>query len=376
MALSKPPRSRWSKFVHDLVTVDFHQTDINTGVRLATILVTVTVLGVITGHAAESSLVSVAAAYVLAIDQVRSKGTRTRILLIVSILYASIFACGVVISISDNLVVPLLALGLFIISYFTVYPRVLNLLMFASLVFVIAIATHDATLTLAGQDFLLFFAGGLWAIVGGMIFLARKTSKQQRTVTADPFQEQHQPKLTWQDKFRPLTSNLSVHSKHFQYAIVFAITGAVGMLIIQMFDLSKGDWLLITVVVLLLPAYSKISFTLELLVHRIIGTIIGAVIATIIIDNVQNIWLLTLFFFLFASTFISLVKTKNYAFAVIFMTPMVLLLFDISDPSADPTTSLERIQNILIGCVLSLLACIWIAFWRKKSNLPLEHNGE
>ncbi|MFI5405414.1 MAG: FUSC family protein [Nitrososphaerales archaeon] len=61
-----------------------------------------------------------------------------------------------------------------------------------------------------------------------------------------------------------------------------------------------------------------------------IGTIIGAVIAMILIDNVQNIWLLTLFFFIFASTFISLVKTKNYAFEVIFMTPMILLLFDIS----------------------------------------------
>ena len=44
------------------------------------------------------------AAYVLIIDQHRSKGPRTRVLLIVSILYASIFACGVVISISEILV--------------------------------------------------------------------------------------------------------------------------------------------------------------------------------------------------------------------------------------------------------------------------------
>ena len=312
----------------------------------------------------------------LAIDQHRTKGPRTRVLLIVSILYASIFACGVVISINDNLVVPLLALGLFILSYLTVYPQALNLFYFASLVFVVAIATHGATLTLAGLDFLLFFVGGLWAIVGGMIFLSRKTSEQQRTVTADPSQEQHQPKLTWQDKFRPLTSNLSVHSQHFQYAIVFTITGAVGMLIVQLFDLSDGDWVLITLVVLLLPAYSKISLTLEKLVHRIIGTIIGAVIAIIIIENVQNIWLLTLFFFFFASAFTSLLKIKNYAFLVIFMTPMILLLSDISDPTADPTTSLERIQNVFIGCALSFLACIWITFWRKKSNLPLVHKRE
>ena len=102
--LSKPSRSRWSNFAHDLVTVDFHQTDIKTGLRYTTILVIITLVGVITGYAAETGLVLLGTAYVLIIDQHRSKGPRTRVLLMVSILYASIFACGVVISISDNLV--------------------------------------------------------------------------------------------------------------------------------------------------------------------------------------------------------------------------------------------------------------------------------
>ena len=73
--MSKPPRSSLSNFFHDLVTVDFHQTDINTGVRLAILLIIVTVLGLITGHAAEASFVWLGAAYVLAVDQLRSKGT-------------------------------------------------------------------------------------------------------------------------------------------------------------------------------------------------------------------------------------------------------------------------------------------------------------
>ena len=282
-----------------------------------------------------------------------------------------------VISISDNLVVPLCGLGLFIIAYFTVYPKAFWTLFFASLMFVIAIAYQGATLALAGQNFLLIFVGGLWAIVGGIIFLARKTSKQQRTVTADPIQEQLQPQLTWQDRFRPLTSNLSIHSHHLQYAIVFAITGAVGMLIVQWFKLSEGDWVLITVVNILAPAFSDISLTLRKVVHRIIGTIIGAIIALIIIDSVQNIWLLSLLFFIFSIAFVSFVKIKNYAFFVIFMTVMILLFVEISFPTTDPTAPLERIQNIFIGCVLSLVASsIWIAFRRKKSNLPLGRKGE
>jgi hypothetical protein len=205
-ALSKPSRSRWSNFVHDLVTIDFHQIDINTGVRVATLLIVVIVLGLITGHAAAAGMVWLATAYIWAVDQFRPKGTRTRYLLTVSILYASIFAIGMVISMSDSLVVALCGLGLFIISYFTVYPTAFWTAFFASLMFVIAITNQGATLALAGQNFLLIFVGGLWAIVGGIIFwMVRKTSKQQRTVTADPIQEQLQPQLTWQEKFRPLT---------------------------------------------------------------------------------------------------------------------------------------------------------------------------
>jgi len=249
--------------------------------------------------------------------QLRSKGPRTRLLLTVSILFASIFAIGMVISLIDNLVVPLCGLGLFIISYFTVYPKAPYTLFFASILFVVAINYQGATLALAGENFLLIFVGGLWIIVGGFIFLARKTPKQQSTVTADPIQEQLQPKLTWQDKFRPLTSNLSVHSKHFQYGIFIAITGAVGMLIIQWFKIQQGEWVLISVMVIQsVIQYSEISLTFRKVVHRIIGTIIGAILAIIIIDSVQNIWLLSLLYFIFmiaCASFAKMTKT-NYAF--------------------------------------------------------------
>ena len=104
----KSPRSHWwSNFVHDLITVDFSQTDIYTGVRIATLVVAIIVLGLITNHVAEASLVFLGAAYVLAIDEIRFKWPRTRLLLTVSILYASIFAIGMIISASDFLVVPL-----------------------------------------------------------------------------------------------------------------------------------------------------------------------------------------------------------------------------------------------------------------------------
>jgi len=43
------------------------------------------------------------------------------------------------------------------------------ILYLAAIVLVISIATHDATVNLAGQAFLLLLAGGLWGSLGGMI---------------------------------------------------------------------------------------------------------------------------------------------------------------------------------------------------------------
>ncbi len=281
-----------------------------------------------------------------------------------------------VISISGNFAIPLCGLGLFIISYLAVYTKAFWTLFYASIIFVIAITFQGATPAMAGQNFLLIFVGGLWAIVGGIIFLPHKTSKQQHTVTTDPIQEQPQSKLTWQDKLRPLTSNLSIHSQHFQYAIVFAITGVVSMLIIQWFKLSAGDWVLISVVNILAPGFSDVSLSLRKVVHRIIGTIIGAIIASIIIGSVSNIWLLSLLFFIFSIATVLFAKQKNYAFFVIFMTVQILLFVEISFPTFTGQP-LERVQNIFIGCILALVASsIWIAFRRKKSNLHLEDKGE
>jgi|tagenome__1003787_1003787.scaffolds.fasta_scaffold20362060_2 hypothetical protein len=62
--------------------------------------------------------------------------------------------------------------------------------MFAGIVFVVAITTQDATLTLTGQVFLLIVVGGLSAILSAVIFPASKFLK--RHTTDQSVQEQHQ----------------------------------------------------------------------------------------------------------------------------------------------------------------------------------------
>jgi hypothetical protein len=54
--MSKSNRSRGSQFLHDLITVDFGKVDIYYGVRVATIIAPLLVLGVITRQVGDSSL--------------------------------------------------------------------------------------------------------------------------------------------------------------------------------------------------------------------------------------------------------------------------------------------------------------------------------
>jgi hypothetical protein len=139
-----------------------------------------------------------------------------------------------------------------------VFPSMV--LKFADVIFVVAIVTQGATLTLTGEASLLVLIGGLWAIFAGVIFPARRTLKPKTTNQSVQQQNHQQPqtKSIRQDRFKLFTSNLSIHSQYFQFALALAITNAVGLLIAQWLKLQEPDWVLISIVVILMPTYNEI----------------------------------------------------------------------------------------------------------------------
>jgi uncharacterized membrane protein YccC len=111
-------------------------------------------------------------------------------------------------------------------------------------------------------------------------------------------------------------------------------------------------------------------------IQRIIGTLIGAIIAIVIIESIENKVLLSLLLLLFAGTYVYVVQTKNYAFRTIFVVLMVLLLADIPNPSRDLIPPLIRFENVIIGVSLSFLTLF--IFWivsKTKSNQALRKVG-
>jgi len=96
--------------------------------------------------------------------------------------------------------------------------------------------------------------------------------------------------------------------------------------------------------------------------RRIIGTFIGAIIAIVIIHYIDNQVLLAVLLVVAIGIYVSVINTRNYAFTLIFMTVVILLLRDIPDPSRNLILPITRFENIVIGSLLSLLTAfiIWI----------------
>lgn len=360
--MSSSNRSGGSQFLHDLISVDFSKLDPYGALKVVTLVAPLIVIGLFTGH--EPSLVILGGVFILVLDLMVPPGPRTRFMLSVSVIYTATFAIGMLISMVDYLVAPLLALGFFFIAYLKVYPRAFLFIIYAGVFFLIGIINQNSTLTATGIGSLDVLIGGLWAILLTAIFPSRKFFKRQTTdqsVQEHHQQQQSRAKLTWQDKFKPFTSNLSIHSKNFQYALAFAITSVIGLLITQWFKLPEPGWVLETIFVILVP-FADVYLDFNRGVHRIIGTIIGGIIAILIIQSIEDKALLTLLLLLFAGIYVYVAGTKNYALRTIFVTVMVLLLIDIPNPSRDLMPSLIRFESIIIGALLSILTLfvVWI----------------
>ena len=362
--MSKSNRSGGSQFLHDLISVDFSKLDAYGALKVATLVAPLLVIGLFTGNV--PSLVILAGAFVLVLDLMMPPGPRTRYMLSVSVIYTAAFAIGMLISMVDYLVAPLLALGFFFISYLKVYPRAFIVIIYVGVFFLIGIINQNSTLTATGIGSLDVLIGGLWAILLTAIFPSRKFFKRQ--TTDKPVQEHHQQqqeqsraKLTWQDKFKPFTSNLSIHSKNFQYALAFAITSVIGLLITQWFKLPEPAWVLATIFAILVP-YADVYLDFNRGVHRIIGTIIGGIITVLIIQSIEDKALLTVILLLFIGIYVYVAGTKNYALRMIFITTSALLAMDIPNPSRDVMPSLIRFESIIVGALLSILTLfvVWI----------------
>jgi len=151
-------------------------------------------------------------------------------------------------------------------------------------------------------------------------------------------------------------NNLTLDSSIFRHSLRVMITCAVGFMLSRLFLQGHHSyWILMTIIIILKPAF---SLTKKKNADRLLGTIGGGILGLLLLHFIHDnviIFSLLVFFMLGTYTF----KTLNYIVMVIFLTPYVLILFHFLGLGALDVAS-ERLMDTAIGSALAALGSYFI----------------
>jgi uncharacterized membrane protein (TIGR01666 family) len=150
--------------------------------------------------------------------------------------------------------------------------------------------------------------------------------------------------------------NLTIRSNIFRHSLRVSISTIVGYIISGFLPFGHGYWILLTIVVILKPAY---SLTKRRNFERLIGTLGGALVGVLLLFFVKDRQALFVMMILFMIGTYVFIRT-NYLVAVILMTPYVLLLFHLLYPADFRTVLSDRVIDTAIGSAIAFLANILV----------------
>jgi uncharacterized membrane protein YccC len=161
-----------------------------------------------------------------------------------------------------------------------------------------------------------------------------------------------------------LLDNLSLKSNIFRHSLRVSISILIGYLISLAFPLGHSYWILLTILVILKPAY---SLTKKRNADRLIGTFLGIIAGVLILYAVKNETLLLAIMITFM-TFCYIFIRQNYFIGVLFMTPYVLLFLHLLYPTDFRTVFTDRMLDTLIGSVIAFItSSLLIPSWERET---------
>ncbi len=167
-------------------------------------------------------------------------------------------------------------------------------------------------------------------------------------------------------------NNLNMHSSVFRHSLRVMITCLAGYVLAKMiFTGQHSYWILMTIIIILKPAF---SLTKDKNKDRLMGTIGGGIIGLLLLLFIKNevaIFFLLVIFMLGTYTYVRL----NYVVMVIFLTPYVLILFHFLKLDVIGIAG-ERLLDTAIASTLAWLASHylfprWEAFTIRKNLLDV-----
>jgi uncharacterized membrane protein YccC len=155
--------------------------------------------------------------------------------------------------------------------------------------------------------------------------------------------------ITPQDyDFKKLTENFSFNSPIFKHSLRLAIVVLVGFAIGKSLSMQNPYWILLTIIIIMRPSF---GMTKSRSIHRVVGTLIGAAIASIVILITQNTTVYAVIAVISLPLAFSLVQL-NFRNAAVFVTINVIFVYALFEPNILSVIQF-RILDTLIGASLA-----------------------
>jgi uncharacterized membrane protein (TIGR01666 family) len=172
---------------------------------------------------------------------------------------------------------------------------------------------------------------------------------------------------------RTLIENFSYSSTFFRHSLRLTITIMAGFIIGKLLPFQNVYWILLTIVVIMRPGY---GLTKERSYNRVIGTILGGLIAFGIVTLVHNHIAISIFAIFCMLIGISFTQS-NYKVSTTLVTMYVVFVYGILTPNIVEVIQF-RILDSLVGAALAFLAnhYLWPAWEFLNASSFLEKSIE
>lgn len=157
----------------------------------------------------------------------------------------------------------------------------------------------------------------------------------------------------------------------FDSVVIGAFVG-VSLLLAQLFQLERPYWVPVSCLAVIQGASLRAVWNRQL--HRVLGTGIGLLVSWALFQLPLNPWTIPLMMMALAFV-IEMAIVRHYGFAVIFITPLTILLAEAATLGSTPPTAMivARLYDTVLGSFVGLIggACLYNARFREVAGRQL-----
>ncbi|HAX14466.1 MAG: FUSC family protein [Leeuwenhoekiella sp.] len=175
--------------------------------------------------------------------------------------------------------------------------------------------------------------------------------------------------ITKQDySFQLLLENLNRDSPIFRHALRIAVTAIAGITLGNLFSVQNPYWILLTIVVIMRPGY---GLTKQRSKQRILGTLLGAVVAAGIVYFFENDKMLFRVLAILSFVGAQASLQKNYRTGALFITLSIIFAYALLRPDVLAVIQF-RVIDTAVGAALAALANAFL--WPTREAKTLKQN--